>query len=249
MRHLVRAAIVAALSGSALGGAWEQEEDVGLVIVQAGVGFPEGGSIRLLNEGYSEFGLGGSFTSVLTFDSVVEPADTQTVWHGTLGVRYTHRFESLPDLVFGIEPRIGYQTHESVVSDPVFAGDGWSYGVRIDAGHAFEVWDLQAFANVGAAASTRSEADGEYKLEFVAGVDLSEDWQLSLGYFGTIAPGDLTEQGAYSKHDVGLTILWRFDEAQSLAASIAQTVYADRTARETAVRLALWTSFASEPES
>jgi hypothetical protein len=228
-----------ALTGAAAAGAWEQPRGAGLVITQAGVAFPDGGDTRLLNEGYAEWGIGGAFTAVMTFDSVVEAAQSQTIWHGTLGLRYSHRFDFLPDIVFGLEPRGGYQTHDSVITDPVFAGDGWSYGLRFDAGTAFEVWDCHAFANLGASASTPVAADGEYKLELVAGIDLAEDWQVSLGYFGNARAGRAHRarrlQQARSRTDACLA----HGRGRSLAASLTQTVYADRTAEETAIRLAL----------
>lgn len=247
MRAILLGIAILLFSHAARGGAWPQPEGEGMLINQAGYAVPEGGGRRVLTEGYSEWGLGEDFTAVLAFDSVLEPESSLNVWHGTAGIRYSLAFDDLPGWRFGLEPRFGYQFHDSAITDPVFAGDGWSYGLRLDAGRSLEVWDRHAFANLGISAATRSQAEGEFKLDLVAGIDLAEDWQAGVGYFGTYAPGEPIDPGAYSKHDISLYLRWRFEADQAISASVTQTVSADRTAPETTIRLALWTYFKPEP--
>ena len=166
-----------------------------------------------------------------------------------MGVRYSFQLDFASDWQFGVQPIVGYQFHQSPIPDPAFAGDGWSYGGRFDAGRAFEVFGLHGFADLGLSATTRSQADAALKLDLAAGVDLDESWQAGLGYFADWAPGTIIDYGAYQKHELAAYIRWRFEPEHAIALSIARTIWVDRTVDETVFSVSLWSFFLPDSES
>ena len=248
VRHAILAMFVhVAIQPAALAGAWPQQPGYGFAINQSGYGFAADGRKRIVFDGYAEAGLGYGLTAIFLFDSDLSPDTSQFVWRAGGGLRASFSTDLLPGWMLSAEASVRYQGHESLVVDPVFAGDGVGYGGRIDAGRSFEVFDLNGFFNVSSGYVYRSMAPGEIKLEAVAGLDLDEDWQIGAGYFGSIAPGEFFEPGAYEKHEVQAYLRWRIDVDYAVAISVAQTVAVARTADETTFRLALWTYFYPPP--
>ncbi len=236
------ALVAAAAASSAFAGAWPQQLDHGLSINQAGQAYREGGR-RLLFEGYGEAGLGDGLTVIFSFDSDQNHGSGESMWRAGAGLRYSFQTALAPSWWFAAEAGGRYQGRQSVVVDPVFAGDGLGASIRLDAGRSFEIFDLHAYANFSVAYVGRRFAPAEKKIEFVSGVDLSEDWQAGFGYFATFAPGAFYEPGAYEKHEAQLSLRWRIDADYALSISASRSFLTDRTPEETTLRLALWTFF------
>lgn len=235
-----------AMTSGAAAGAWPQEADHGFALNQAGYAFGDSGDGRVLFDGYGEAGLGDDLTAVFAFDGDLDRATSQYVWRGGAGLRFSFALDEMPGWVFGVEGLARYQGHEGLVADPVFAGDGLGGGLRLDAGRSFELFDLHAFANLGIGYTYRRMAPGETRLELVSGIDLTPSWQAGVGYAATFAPGAFYEPGAYEKHEAQAWLRWRIDRDYALSLSVTQTLAADRTPYETALRVALWTFFYPE---
>ncbi|MFT3808314.1 MAG: hypothetical protein QM698_00165 [Micropepsaceae bacterium] len=238
---IARAALAAvSLCGFALAGAWPQSVDHGLSISSVGYASGADDGARVLFDSYAEAGLGDGFTAVFTFESELAHGMAVYGWRAAAGLRYSHEPAASPWL-FSIEARISYQDYGSAIGDPVFAGDGAGAVLQADAGRAFQIAGLHAFANVSAGWSWRGNTADEWRVNAVAGIDLSDSWQIGAGYFSTYAPGDLYDPGVYEKHEAQLSLRWRIDADYALAISAGQTISADRAAEETTLRLALWT--------
>lgn len=247
--HFAAFACGAALAGPALAGAWPQAEEHGFALNQAGYATGGQGDGRLVFDGYGEAGLGGGWTAVFAFDSDLDRATSQSVWRAGGGLRYSLSLDGLPGWHFSAEATLRYQGHESLVLDPVFAGDGLGGGLRLDAGVSFELLGRPAFADLGIAYTHRRLAPAETRIELSAGIDVDPAVQLGASYAATFAPGEFFEPGAYEKHEVQTWTRWRIDADYALSLSLSYTVAADRAPVETAIRLGLWTFFYPEPEA
>jgi hypothetical protein len=248
-RHGARLLLAAlALTPQAQAGAWPQEPGHGFAINQSGYGFTEDDRTRLLFDTYAEAGLGHGLTAVFAFDGDLSPDISQYVWRAGAGIRASFDTDLAPGWLFSAEATLRYQGHQSLIVDPVFAGDGIGYGARLDAGRSLSLFDLTGFVNLSAGWVHRAQAPAEIKLEAVAGLDLSDTWQTGLGYFGSRADGAFFDPGAYEKHEAQAWLRWRIDADYALALSLAQTIAVDRVPHETTVRLALWTFFYPEVE-
>jgi hypothetical protein len=245
-RRAVLCAAACALILEAAAGAWPQAPDHGIAINQAGYAISGDRDGRLVFDGYGEAGLGGGWTAVFAFDGDMDTAGGLYVWRAGGGLRFSHAFDGLPGWQFGGELVLRYQGHESVVVDPVFAGDGLSGGVRLDAGRNFEAFGVPGFVNLGVGYTYRRLAPAEMRVELTGGLDLSPDWQAGVGLASTFAPGAFYEPGAYEKHEAQAWLRWRLDADYALSLSVAQTLAVERTPMETTIRIGLWTFFAPD---
>jgi hypothetical protein len=130
----------------------------------------------------------------------------------------------------------------------VFAGDGLGGGLRLDAGRNLEVLGHTAFLNVGLGAMYRRHAPVEWRFETTTGLDLTDRWQMGLGYAATLAPGAWYEPGAYEKHELQAWLRWRVDSDYAISVSVTQVIAADRTDRDTVFRIGLWSFIYPEPD-
>ncbi len=237
-----------ALTCVACAGAWPQDSGFGLTINSVGLARSADDRQRVLFDSYAEAGLGDNFTAVFTFES--ELADGMAMYglRGGGGLRFSFEPADVAPWIVGLEARITYQDYGSAIGDPVFAGDGVGAVLQADAGRAFEVWGMHAFTNVSAGWSWRGNTSDEWRLNAVAGLDLSDTWQTGAGYFSTYSPGDLYDPGVYEKHEAQLWLRWRIDADYALAISAARTLSVDRAPDETTLRLALWTFIYPDPE-
>ena len=144
--------------GTAVAGAWLQEADYGLSINSVGLARSADDSQRVLFESYAEAGLGDGFTAVFTFES--ELADGMAMYglRGAGGLRFSFEPDAVSPWLIGLEARITYQDYGTAIGDPVFAGDGVGALLQADAGRAFELWGLHAFANLSAGWTWRAFA-------------------------------------------------------------------------------------------
>jgi cellulose synthase/poly-beta-1,6-N-acetylglucosamine synthase-like glycosyltransferase len=230
------------------GGAWSEADGHGFVLDQAGLAYGPQGRTRERFQAYGEYGVGGNWTAVYGFEADTAADKSSYVWRLAGGARRTLDFELVPGWLLAAEATVRYQGHTSAVPDPVFAGDGFGAGVRLDAGRSFDAWGYHAFGNLSAGYVVRQQAPDEIKLEMVGGVDLSGSWQIGTGYFGSIADGPFFEPGAYEKHELQSWLRWRMDEDFALQVSVARTVYTERTPQETVLRIGVWSFIRPDPE-
>lgn len=237
-----------AMSAAAQAGGWAQTEDFGLSISSVGLARSADGGERVLFESYAEAGLGDGFTAVFTFESELAEGMAMHGLRGSGGLRFSLEPQAGGSWQVGLEARVTYQDHGTAIADPVFAGDGVGAVLQVDAGRAFDLAGLHAFANLSAGWSWRGNTADEWRLSAVAGLDLSADWQVGVGYFSTHAPGGRYDPGVYEKHEIQASLRWTIDADYALGLSLTQTVFAERAPEETTLRLALWTFLYPEPE-
>ncbi len=240
--------VAAALSGVAQAGGWAQAADHGISINSVGMAEDSSGDARLLFESYAEAGLGDRFTAIFTFESEVVGDSAMYGFRGGGGLRYSFAPPSVDPWQIGLEARITYQDYGSAIADPVFAGDGVGAVLQVDAGRAFQIGGRHAFANLSAGWVWRGDTADEWRLSATAGLDLSAAWQAGIAYFSTYAPGDLYDPGAYEKHEVQASLRWTIDADYALSLSVSRTVAAERTPKETTLRLAIWTFLYPDPD-
>ena len=246
MRWMATLAII--LPVPALAGAWPQPLEHGLSISSVGYASGANGGDRVLFDSYAEAGMGDGFTAVFSFESELASGMAMYGWRAGGGLRFSLEPETASPWLFSIETRISYQDYGSAIGDPVFAGDGTGAAIQFDAGRAFQIGGMHGFANVSAGWSWRGNTSDEWRINAVAGLDLSESWQIGAGYFSTYAPGELYDPGVYEKHEAQVSLRWKIDADYALALSAAQTISADRVPEETTLRLSLWTFLYPEPD-
>lgn len=230
---------------SAEAAAWARPAGEMMTITQVGWAIDQEQRQDLVADGYGELGLGHGLTAVFMGDSEQSmDGSSLPVWRFGGGIRQSFEWDLLDGWLVAAEATVRYQGRD-LGGDLFFAGDGFGYGARLDVGRSWDLLGERGYVNVAAGYVGRRNAPGEIKAEMVVGWDLDDDWQASVGYFGTWAPGPFYEPGAYEKQEGQIALRWQFLEDYALSLSVWQSVYTHRseTLASTTVRLGIW-SFA-----